>query len=83
MTFLHCLKRSPTKPDEELEKPDHEETAKVEGEGQVDEMDKSARCTEKEYKPKPSNLDWLNERSWNYFIHFEEEFEEVQGGFRV
>ena len=82
VTFLRCLKRI-TKPDEELEKDGKEDIAKEEGEGQVDEVNKSTPCTEKKYKPKPSNLDWLNERSWNYFIHFEEEFEEVQGKFGV
>ena len=31
------------------------------------------------FRPKPENLPWLNEWSWNYFIQFEDGFEEVKG----
>ena len=31
------------------------------------------------FRPKPHNLSWLKERSWKYFIQFEEAFEELRG----
>ena len=81
VTFLHCLKSTSKMDEEESEKPSDEDVAK-EGEDEQDGGNKEIDgCTEKKYKTKPSNLDWLNERSWKYFIRFEEEFEEVKGRF--
>ena len=35
------------------------------------------------FRPKPENLPWLNEWSWNYFIQFEDGFEEVKGKYHL
>ena len=35
--------------------------------------------TEKTIKTKPTNLPWLVDNSWRYFVQFEEKFEELQG----
>ena len=51
--------------------------------GKSDEKNKNDRCVEPKYETKPSNLDWLSEKSWNYFVKFEEEFEEVKGNFII
>ena len=51
--------------------------------GKGDEMNKNGGCVEPKYETKPSNLDWLSEKSWNYFVKFEEEFEEVKGNFII
>ena len=82
MTFLHCLKSS-TKQNDELTMEEKESNNKDAEDGKSDEKNKNDRCEEPKYETKPSNLDWLSEKSWNYFVKFEEEFEEVKGNFII
>ena len=80
VTFLHCLKSS-TKQEDELNAEEKEDNNKDGEEQHGDEKSKNDVCVEPKYETKPSNLDWLSEKSWNYFVRFEEEFEEVKGNF--
>ena len=82
VTFLHCLKSS-TKQNDELTMEEKESNNKDTEDGKSDEKNKNDRCVEPKYETKPSNLDWLSEKSWNYFVKFEEEFEEVKGNFII
>ena len=82
VTFLHCLKSS-TKQEDELKTGEKEDNNKDGEEEQGDGKNKNDRCVEPKYETKPSNLDWLSEKSWNYFVKFEEEFEEVKGNFII
>ena len=82
VVFLLFLK-SKSKDDEDIvEKEKGGSTG--EGEAKGKENQENNESTEKKsqgvvMRPKPEQLPWLKESSWKYFIHFEEEFEELQG----
>jgi hypothetical protein len=94
VVFLRCLKCK-SKEDEEVVEDDKdgslaegevkgEEKGEVKSEEKGEEKQENTEQKEKKsppivLKPKPSHLSWLKERSWNYFVQFEEEFEELRG----
>ena len=82
VVFLRCLK-SKSKEAEEIDegqKEDPPTEGEVRSEIQPDNnKDTGVRSQSSVSKPKPAHLPWLKDRSWKYFIKFEEEFEELRG----
>ena len=82
VTFLQFLKKTSKRSEdfvsEKAEKPENQ------GDEANGNKNKPAEISENQTqgkisKPKPQNLTWLNEKSWNYFVQFQEEFSEMQG----
>ena len=86
VVFLQFLKKTSINGENSVE--DKEEELVKEGEETDENKDKCNEGSEKKIpdkilKSKPKNLPWLNDRSWKYFLQFEEEFTELQGNPKI
>ena len=82
VVFLRCLKCKSKEDEDGVE--DDKDSSLVEGEVKGEETHATTEQKEKiskrtSLRPKPAHLPWLKERSWKYFIQFEDEFEELRG----